>query len=72
MQRRNAFCEPLTRGVGDGFELDALSWVNTNALEHFGDEFRIQLAWMRQSPPNIPTPGPAFRQGRAEDENSVG
>src|SRR5271156_4016342 len=33
-------------------KLDALSWVNANALDQFSDEFRIQLAWMRQSPPN--------------------
>jgi len=33
-------------------KLDALSWVNVNALDQFSDEFRIQLAWMRQSPPN--------------------
>lgn len=32
-------------------KLDALCWVNVNALDQFGDEFRIQLAWMRQSPP---------------------
>ncbi len=32
-------------------KLDALSWVNVNALSQFSDEFRIQLAWMRQSPP---------------------
>jgi AcrR family transcriptional regulator len=38
-------------------KLDALSWVYTNALEQFGDEFRIQLAWMRQSPPDTPNPG---------------
>nr|WP_280831890.1 TetR/AcrR family transcriptional regulator [Mycolicibacterium frederiksbergense] len=38
-------------------KLDALSWVNTNALDQFGDEFRIQLAWMRQSPPDSPNPG---------------
>jgi len=38
-------------------KLDALSWVNVNALDHFSDEFRIQLAWMRQSPPNTPNPG---------------
>ena len=31
-------------------KLDALSWININALERFGDEFRIQLAWMRQTP----------------------
>ncbi|OIN81104.1 TetR/AcrR family transcriptional regulator [Mycobacterium malmoense] len=38
-------------------KLDALSWVNINALDRFSDEFRIQLAWMRQSPPNTPNPG---------------
>ncbi|RFZ46557.1 HTH-type transcriptional repressor KstR2 [Mycobacterium marinum] len=38
-------------------KLDALSWVNINALEQFSDEFRIQLAWMRQSPPDTPNPG---------------
>ncbi|ORV94847.1 TetR family transcriptional regulator [Mycobacterium interjectum] len=38
-------------------KLDALSWVNVNALDRYPDEFRIQLAWMRQSPPNTPNPG---------------
>ena len=38
-------------------KLDALSWINVNALDRFSDEFRIQLAWMRQSPPNTPNPG---------------
>jgi AcrR family transcriptional regulator len=33
-------------------KLDALSWIDINALDRFHDEFRIQLAWMRQSPPN--------------------
>jgi AcrR family transcriptional regulator len=37
-------------------KLDALSWINVNALDQFSDEFRIQLAWMRQSPPNA-SPG---------------
>lgn len=38
-------------------KLDALSWININALDRFPDEFRIQLAWMRQSPPQIADPG---------------
>ncbi len=33
-------------------KLDALSWVDINALDRFHHEFRIQLAWMRQSPPD--------------------
>jgi AcrR family transcriptional regulator len=41
-------------------KLDALSWVNTNALNRFGDEFRIQLAWMRQIPPDAPNPSMQF------------
>jgi AcrR family transcriptional regulator len=50
--------------VGEGWEqilrceatpvekLDALAWLDINALDQFSDEFRIQLAWMRQSPPD--------------------
>ena len=41
-------------------KLDALSWVNTNVLDRFGDEFRIQLAWMRQTPPDAPNIGWLF------------
>jgi AcrR family transcriptional regulator len=41
-------------------KLDALSWVHLNALDRFSDEFRIQLAWMRQSPPDTPYPGWSF------------
>jgi AcrR family transcriptional regulator len=37
-------------------KLDALSWVDINALDHFHDEFKIQLAWMRQSPPGTVNP----------------
>ena len=51
----------VLRSDGSPIEkLDALSWVNTNALDRFGDEFRIQLAWMRQSPPDTPNPGWLF------------
>jgi AcrR family transcriptional regulator len=58
--------------VGEGFDrvlradgtpvqkLDALSWVNINALDRFPDEWKIQLAWMRQSPPDTPAIGLAF------------
>ena len=37
-----------------------MSWININALERFGDEFRIQLAWMRQIPPNATNPSIEF------------
>jgi len=39
---------PLTR-------LDALMWVAINVLERFSDEVSVNLAWMRQSPPNTPS-----------------
>jgi AcrR family transcriptional regulator len=38
-------------------KLDALSWLNISALDRFPDEFRIQLAWLRQTPPDIAEPG---------------
>lgn len=41
-------------------KLDALSWVNINALSRFGDEFRTQLAWIRQIPPDAPNPSVEF------------
>lgn len=41
-------------------KLDALAWVDINALDHFHDEFKIQLAWLRQSPPDTPNPGWSF------------
>ncbi|MCV7382413.1 TetR/AcrR family transcriptional regulator [Mycolicibacter longobardus] len=37
-------------------KLDALAWLNINALHRFPDEFRIQLAWLRQIPPGIAEP----------------
>ncbi len=58
--------------VGDGWtgaltsdstaaeKLDAMSWLNINAVHHFPDEFRIQLAWMRHSPPDTANPGWSF------------
>lgn len=41
-------------------KLDAVAWVDINAIEHFHDEFKIQLAWLRQSPPDTPNPGWSF------------
>ncbi|OBI53271.1 TetR family transcriptional regulator [Mycobacterium kyorinense] len=41
-------------------KLDALTWININALDQFPDEWKIQLAWMRQSPPDTPNPGLLF------------
>jgi AcrR family transcriptional regulator len=33
-------------------QLDALMWVNIHVLDRFSEEFKIQLAWLRQSPPS--------------------
>ena len=33
-------------------KLDALLWVDINALDRFGSEFKIQQAWWRQMPPS--------------------
>jgi AcrR family transcriptional regulator len=41
-------------------KLDALSWLNINALNRFTDEFRIQLAWLRQSTPDTTSPAFSF------------
>ena len=35
-------------------KLDAVAWLQINVLEQFHDEFKIQLAWLRQSPPDTP------------------
>jgi AcrR family transcriptional regulator len=32
-------------------KLDALMWVNLNVVLRFSDEYNIQLAWLRESPP---------------------
>ncbi|MGW1029470.1 TetR/AcrR family transcriptional regulator [Streptomyces sp. NPDC002577] len=33
-------------------KLDALTWINLNAVERFDREFQIQRAWLRQRPPD--------------------
>ena len=58
-------------------KIDALMWANIHVMDRFTDEFRIQLAWLRQSPPSAPNLGMSFawhlRQIKAllaEGENS--
>lgn len=41
-------------------KLDALMWANIHVIDRFSDEFRIQLAWLRQSPPSTPNLGLSF------------
>jgi AcrR family transcriptional regulator len=33
-------------------KLDALAWLQINVLDKFNDEYKIQLAWMREMPPD--------------------
>jgi AcrR family transcriptional regulator len=42
-------------------KLDALMWANIHIIDRFTDEFRIQLAWLRQSPPSTPNLDFSFR-----------
>jgi AcrR family transcriptional regulator len=41
-------------------KLDAVAWLQINVIDRFYDEFRIQLAWLRQVPPEIPRFGWSF------------
>jgi AcrR family transcriptional regulator len=41
-------------------QLDALMWVNINVLDRFSEEFKIQLAWLRDSPPSSVDLGLSF------------
>jgi AcrR family transcriptional regulator len=41
-------------------KLDALAWLHVNVLDQFSDEFKTQLAWLRQSPPDAVNPGWSF------------
>ena len=41
-------------------KLDALMWIDINAVDRFSDEFNIQLAWIRESPPNTADLGSSF------------
>ena len=50
-------------------KLDALSWLNINALDQFPDEFRIQLAWLRHTPPDIGESGMVLHHPNPADES---
>jgi AcrR family transcriptional regulator len=43
-------------------KIDALLWVNINLLDRFSEEFKIQLAWLRQSPPDSVQLGFSFEK----------
>ena len=51
----------VLRSDGTAVEkLDALMWININAVMRFSDEYNIQLAWIRESPPNTTNLGSSF------------
>ncbi|HKA84964.1 MAG TPA: TetR/AcrR family transcriptional regulator [Acidimicrobiales bacterium] len=41
-------------------QLDALMWVDINVVVRFSDEYNIQLAWLRESPPSTSDLGQNF------------
>jgi AcrR family transcriptional regulator len=42
-------------------QLDALTWLNIAIVDRFSDEYKIQLAWIRQSPPSTVDLGATLR-----------
>jgi AcrR family transcriptional regulator len=51
-------------------KLDALMWININAVVRFSDEYNIQLAWIRESPPDTANLGASF-SARLNDLKSL-
>lgn len=41
-------------------KLDALMWIDINVVDRFSDEFSIQVAWLRESPPRAASLGLSF------------
>jgi AcrR family transcriptional regulator len=41
-------------------KLDALLWLQINVLDKFNDEYKIQLAWLRELPPDAALPQWSF------------
>jgi AcrR family transcriptional regulator len=55
-----AWIAVLNSGSAPLEKLDALMWANIHVIDRFSDEFRIQLAWLRQSPPSTRNLGLSF------------
>jgi AcrR family transcriptional regulator len=47
-------------------KIDALTWVNINAVDRFTDEYNIQLAFIRESPPKTVNVGSTFSARMAD------
>jgi AcrR family transcriptional regulator len=46
-------------------KLDAITWAYIQLLDRYSDEYRIQLAWMRESPPSLGMFGSTTAQRRS-------
>jgi AcrR family transcriptional regulator len=70
MKARSGWSSVL-RSDGTAVEkLDALMWININVVVRFSDEYNIQLAWIRESPPNTTNLGSSF-SARLNDLKSL-
>ncbi len=63
-QRRLAWDIVLSAASSPIEKLDALTWLNIAVLNRFLDEFRVQLGWVRESPPNLSKLGSTAAQRR--------
>lgn len=50
-------------------KLDALMWINIEVVDEFSDEYNIQLAWLRESPPTTSNLGFSFPERLREVES---
>lgn len=57
---RTSWAPVLSSDASPVEKVDALIWVNINVVERFSDEFNIQLAWFRESPPSTSNLGTSF------------
>ena len=57
---RTAWRDVLTSDSTALEKLDALMWTDINVVDRFSDEFNIQVAWLRESPPASSSLGLSF------------
>ena len=67
---RNSWTPVLHSDSSPVEKVDALIWVNINIVDRFSDEFNIQLAWFRESPPSTSNLGTSFA-ARLRDVQSL-
>jgi AcrR family transcriptional regulator len=67
---RTAWAPVLASAASPLEKLDALMWININVVDRFSDEFNIQLAWFRESPPRTSNLGVSFA-ARLRDVQSL-